>query len=195
MRKIKIETVEYLKPKPTVIYYANIENKVVGSSILYKVNYFKNLTAYEVSMTRVIPEYRGRGIAQKLFDYFLKDKNPDIVCGFTNNPLGVLYRQKSCRRFNMRSFFGNFDLDLKKPNVNSKYDLYLTKYLTGKKIHIKKDPYFYIKNKSLSPDIPDLTNYPEYLKKAFEGVVTAQTKTGSKKVAVYPLINIKKSLI
>lgn len=192
---IKIFNLSYAKPKPTEIFMASLNDEIVGSLIFYKVNYFPSLKAYEVSIARVKKEFRRMGIAKALLNYAIKLKKPDIICGFTNNPNGVLYRYKSCKKNSMKSFFGYFDLDKKKfDSGNVLYNKILAKYFKVKKNKLRTLPYFYIPSPRLSSRIPNMSEYPVYLQAAFSDLISVQSKTKTGKTAVFPLINIRRSL-
>lgn len=154
------------------------------------------------------PEYRRRGLTEKLYKHILESVKPSFITGITKTPEAVIARANILRRLGeFRTFYGNDEVTPDRPSdyTNIHQDLLdadirarwekLEETLDGSDV--------YLINGWLPTTIPDVSSFPSYIQKSFEQVISEQNKANlraklqeeagfkaERKVAIKALISV-----
>ncbi len=157
----------------------------------------ENLNIYGMHGTVTHPDYRRLRVSRQLIEEFLKDKDPDVIVGRTKTPEAVLARANTVARFGYRTFYMHHEVTNSdvKTGETTIHKPFLDGYCSGREVVLDDMGVSYVSTRSLLPNVPDLAPFPEYIVAPFERIIKAQTKIGTEKTAVLPLLSIKSSLL
>jgi len=193
---------EYSENPDINIIAIHSKDEVIATLTLSKTNIFGEYNSYWLNGIVILPEYRQKGFGTKLIKEAAFLTSADVFVGSTKNPAAVMTVVNGVLDCSMRSYYGMYEVT---SEVNSgRSDLhtnYILEYLKAKGIDNPSLPLdensvvLYKDTDVLSPDIPAIETYPQYLKEAFVPVIRAQISVGRTKTAVMPLISIDEKLL
>lgn len=187
--------IEYCKPQESRIIAFSKDGIIVASLVLARNQYFGNLSSFGVHGIVVLPEYKGKGLGKKLYKEAAKNAGVDIISGSTKTPSAVLARANGVAEHGMRTFYGPYEVTSPSRNgMIGDHLEFLAAYLANKE-KFPGEVVIFRSTDILLPDVPDLSDFPDHIKHAFEPVVTRQKEVGDAKTAVMPLLSIKEGLL
>lgn len=179
-------------------FWADLKRK---NPSLYRRLYKLSPVGINISGITTHPDFRGQGLADWLYRYIVLEDKPSFFTGITKNPNAVIARAKILDRLGYRTFYGNTEVtpgkedeltnvhqNLLDADEHARNDS-LEEYEDGSDV-------FYIEG-WLPKIVPDVSNFPTIIQKAFEKVIEAQKKANDrdpKKVAIKTLISIRDNI-
>lgn len=147
------------------------------------------------------PEFRRQGLAEKLYKYVIFEDRPSFITGITKSPDAVIARAIIFKRLGYRTFYGNTEVTPDRPEEFTN----VHQNLLDADVHARGDTLeettdgsgvYYIEG-WLPRTVPEISNFPFHIQKAFEDVIEAQKTAndkGEKKVAIKTLISVRSSI-
>lgn len=151
---------------------------------------------YHVWGIVVLPEYRNMGIGENLYSNFIKDHEPDLVCGESNNPRAVSIRENIFSKFKYQTYYGKSSVaNSKTPSyLDNLIHAYLNSENNLEKLIDIDNAIFKFNGDILQPKMYDLDQFENRIRSAFQKQQKIQKVLGNTGTAVSTLISVSKLL-
>ncbi len=172
--------------------------KLKDRSLFNRLSKVSTLGAH-ISGITTHPQVRRQGIAEKMFGHLIKVQSPSFITGVTKTPEAVMARAKHLRTFGFRTFYGNTEVTPDKPSAEPDFYTNIHQSLLEADIKARsgmeeyEDTGVYFLTDGLTRKVPEVSDFPIYIQKAFEDVIEVQkltTEKGEDKIAVKTLLSV-----
>lgn len=148
------------------------------------------------------PEFRQKGLVTNLYKTLIFENEPAFITGMTKTPEAVIARANALRKLGpgYRTFYGNSEVTPDKPQDFTNMHQSLLNadlYAIGNVEEFAPGSSVFFLAAGLPTNIPDTSNLPTHIQKAFEDVIEAQKNTNEKggtKIAVKTLMSVRASI-
>lgn len=156
--------------------------------------------AMHVTMIVILPDFRGYGVAQRLFRFAVGNQTPSFVLGGSKRPEAVRARTNALAMSGYRTFYGTSEVTPHKqkdqPVVHIPVMNAFAKAI-GLYDGMDEEEGIYVTEPSyiLPTTKPDVSNFPDYIRRNFEKIIAVQETLGDSKTALKFLISVKEELL
>lgn len=152
--------------------------------------------AFEVGGIVTHPEFRNQKIARKLIHEATTVLKPAFVFGQTKTPEAVITRANPLRKLGYRTFFGEIEISTD-PTDNPTFSptTIINAHLAVRDKKLDDWGLVYVNTDLLLPTIPDISNFPQNISRAFNNIIEGQKRLKDTQTAVKPLISVYKEII
>ncbi len=151
--------------------------------------------AFEIIGIVTHPLARNNGIASRLLETAAVEFNPSFVLAQTKSPEAVITVSNSLLKLGYTTFFGDTEITEKPTAPHYSPHTLREAHLAVRGYILDEAGLLYIDPDLLVPSIPDVSNFPDYIKAAFREVIKAQRRVVQSRTAVKSLLSIHQSLI
>lgn len=154
-----------------------------------------NLLACYIQGIVVHPSWRNRGIASELLHIMNDYYQPVIVMGQTKTPEAVAIRSKVLHEYGYRSFYGFHDVTPGDKLMEDNRGLdFVHAALISEGSQVNEKGVYIVDPDVLPSYVPDGSNFPAEIQRAFVPIIDAQKSVGPLKAVASVLVSIKDSI-
>lgn len=157
----------------------------------------ESLNILEVAGIVTSLKERNKGVGKGLFTSVIETFKPALVMGQTKNPAAALVRMKVFREAGYRTFLGEYELTNEGIEKTTVQLPFMAAYAAAHNLGTPQPEgiIYPFDEYGITPDVPDVSTFPEYIQQAFLPIIEAQKRVGESTTIYAPLITIKADLL